>query len=373
MNKIFGVRVIRVAFLVACFGGCLGSSGFAADTPPPVKKDKPFKERAEALHAALTRRVGSGDTEAMVYLATLKEQGDDAETADLAGAFDLYERAGARGNPDAVKKMCLAYLLGEGRPKDVVKASGFCNRIDSKDAVTFFWGGYDYQHGLSGPKDITSAEVLYQQAYENGSGEAADAIGQLAFDGGHLDAARSWYRKGAALGSIDAMDHLAAMVEQGQGGVKDTVEAAWLYGLAAQRGHTHAAAWMAAHPGAEAPLVCLANETSEVSLVHTYGRDRKSETLTSSRITSLLRTNLGGMPAPGNNLPYYYAYFECYIGTSRDVDLCVATREFPAARNINRILHAVWDGRISTPEYDVAGNRMAQSRFKAGVAIVFPD
>lgn len=365
--------VVVAAVLAAFLGSCLPLTGFAESTAPPIKADTQLKERAGKLHASLAKHARSGDTEAMVYWATLKEQGDEAEAPDLSGALDLYEQAAIHGNPDGIKKMCLVYLLGEGRPKDVVKASGFCNKIDGKDAVTLFWGAYDYQHGLSGPKDIEAAETLYQQAYEGGLGEAADAIGQMAFDGGYFDAARSWYRKGAALGSVDAMDHLATMAEQGQGGVVDQLEAGWLYDLAAQRGNAHAVAWIATHPAVAVPLSQLSDGTREVSLTHTYGPDHRTEPLTSSRISTLLQTYLGGMFPPGNNLPYFYAYFECYIGSSRDVDVCLPTREFPTGYNVNRIMHAIWDGRITAPEYDVAGIPMAHSRFKAGVRIVFPD
>ena len=373
MMKKIADGVVVVGILAACLGSCLPLTSFAENAASPVQTDTALKVRVGKLHDTLARHAQSGDTEAMVYLATLKEQGDEVGEPDLAGAYDLYEQAAIHGNPDAIKKMCLSYLSGEGRPKDVVKASGFCNKIDEKDPVILFWGAYDYQYGLSGPKDIGAAETLYKQAYEDGSGEAADAIGQMAYQGGHLEAARSWYRKGAALGAIDAMDHLATMTEQGEGGVLDLIEANWLYDLAAQRGNAHAAAWIAAHSHLEVPISQLADGKKEISLIHTYGPDQKAETLSSSRIATLLHTYLGGMYPPGNNLPYFYAYFECYVGPSRYVDLCLPTREFPTGYKVNRIMHAIWDGRITVPEYDVAGNRMAQSRFKAGIRIVFPD
>ncbi len=336
------------------------------------KSENPPNARVVDLHQTLSRRVKGGDPEAMANLATLLEQGDEMTPIDLTGAYDLYEAAAKRGNPVAVKKMCLAYLLGVGRAKDVKQASGFCNKVDGTDAVTFFWGGYDYQYGVTGPKDLDSAKAAYQEAFTNGSGEAADAIGQIAYDDGRFDVSRSWYRKGASLGSADAMAHLAGMLENGQGGRKDAVEAMWLYGYAAQRGNQQAQKWKQAHTGPEVPAADLGYGPSEITLTHTYGQgaDQKTEPLTSSRLVTLMHTRLDGIILPGGDYLYYYAYFDCYVGVSREVDLCLTASEYPQGLGMGRILHAVWDGRITLPVIDAKGYPTAQSHFKSGVRII---
>ena len=371
MTKHSGVRALSVAAIAMLLSGCLALPSHADD----AAKDTPFKVHERAYRKTLAKRAQSGNAEAMTYLAMLKEQGDEIEPIDLAGAFDLYEKAALQGNPIAVKKMCLAYLLGNGQPKDVVKASGFCNKVDEQDAVTFFWGGYDYQNGVTGPKDIDSAKAAYQEAFVRGSGEAADALGRIAYDDGHLDAARDWFRRGASLGSVDAMDHLAGMVEEGQAGDKDPVEAVWLYGLAAQWGNRHAQDWLASHPHPEVPESVLARDKTEVTLTHTYldAGQVKTEPLTASRLSVLMHKRLGGIVHPGGATDYYYATFECYVRAARDVDLCVAAREFPLGFSMASILHAIWDGPIAAPEHDVRGNAMAQTRFRFGVMIEFTD
>ncbi len=344
----------------------------AGDTGAGTQSDT-FKSRIEALHQRLSAR--TGDPEAVAQMAMLKEQGDEITPIDLQGAFDLYEQAAARNNPIAIKKMCMAYLLGQGRPKDVVKASGFCNRVDAKDAVTLFWGGYDYQFGVSGPKDIEAAKAAYQQAFLDGSGDAADAIGQMAFDGGHFDAARSWYRRGASMGSAGAMVHLAGLAERGQGGGKDAVEAAWLYGLAAQRGNTDAVIWVAAHRNITVPKMVLRVDKTETVLTHTYGPPdkEKTETLTQARISMLMRTEVKRNLLGGGLSSTYFAFFDCYVRGDHEVDVCVPTREFPLEVGITRVLHAVWDGRVSVPERDVAGASTAQSHFVTGFELYFDD
>ncbi len=348
------------------------------DKPPatnaPADKasgDNPGAADARALRADLAARIKRGNSEALTYLAAVKEQGDEAEPADLAAAYDLYEQAGQMGNPIAVKKMCLAYLLGEGRPKDVARAAGFCNKVDAKDPVTFFWGGYDYQFGVSGPKDLDSAKAAYAQAFEGGSGEAADAIGQMAYAGGHLDVAHSWFRRGVYLGSADAMDHLAGMAEHGQASPRDMVEATWLYGLAAARGNAHAMAWKASHPELKVAHSVLKTDKAQIALTHTYGTgtQQATEPLTSDRIALLMHKILNNIINSGYEEAYRYAHFECYIGLSHEVEACAMTREFPPGFGMSGILHAIWDGRISAPDRDAAGNPMAQTVFSSGVAI----
>ncbi|MBW8882732.1 MAG: hypothetical protein JF615_15325, partial [Asticcacaulis sp.] len=66
-------------------------------------------------------------------------------------------------------------------------------------------------------------------------------------------------------------------------------------------------------------------------------------------------------------------YFDCYAGANHQVDVCVTTREFPLNVGIDKILHAVWDGRIAAPDRDVAGNPTAQSYFAAGFVLYFED
>jgi TPR repeat protein len=374
MKKALKLRAL--APLIGILVGCLPSLGVAGEAAkPPAKTDASTNARVDRLHKALYERSQSGDAEAMTNLASIMEQGDEITPIDRGLAYDLYEPAAKLGNAIAIKKMCLAYLLGEGRPKDVVKASGFCNKVDGKDAVTFFWGGYDYQFGVTGPADMEAAKASYQEAFLGGSGEAADAIGQMAFEGGHLEAARSWYRKGASLGSADAMAHLAGMVALGQGGVKDGVEANWLYGISAQRGNISAAAWREAHPGPDVPTISLGSGDSQITLTHTYGQgaDQKTEPLTIGRISTLMHTRLYGMIANGADHYYYYAFFDCYAGVSREIDLCIATRDYPLNLGTGRILHAIWDGRITLPERDAAGNATAQSRVKSGVFLVSAD
>ncbi|MFT4076977.1 MAG: tetratricopeptide repeat protein [Asticcacaulis sp.] len=367
----------RVLWVVVACLGISATQARSADTSdkPAVNSGSTLTARTEALHETLYRRSQSGDAEAMTNLATLMEQGDEIAPIDLKIAYDLYEPAARLGNPVAVKKMCLAYLLGEGRPKDVIKASGFCNKVDATDAVTYFWGGYDYQYGVTGPADLDSARASYQVAVERGSGEAADAIGQMAFNGGHFDVARGWYRKGATLGSADAMDHLAGMAEQGQGGGKDSIEAAWLYGYAGQRGNSHAQDWLRAHPGLEVSSDNLGKGASEITLTHIFGQGaaQKTEPLTVSRLSTLMHRRLDGVISNSPDHYYYFAYFDCYVGLSREVDLCVTSREYPLGFNMGDILRAVWGGRISLPERDADGNPTAQSHFKFGLSLVSAD
>ena len=192
--------------------------------PDEASSPKQLEEERQ-LRATLEQSVRAGWPDAMADMAHLLEEGSMGVTADRAAALDLYEKAADKHQRLAQRKMCVAYLLGEGRPHDVVKAMSYCNALGIKDPVGLFWAGYDYEMGLSGPKDEQSAYILYGDAVKLGSGEAADALGRKALALKRPDVARQWFRRGVYLGSASAMVHLAAMTEAGEGGPADADEA----------------------------------------------------------------------------------------------------------------------------------------------------
>jgi len=347
----------------------------SADALPPGKpKQTPeqiaeqARSQAKTLREDLTRRATSGDTDAMIDLATLLEQGDaSAQTptpADRAAALDLFEKAADKHNPFARQRMCIAYLLGEGRPKDVAKALTYCDPLGVKDPVGLFWAGYAFEHGIGGPADEISAMEIYSQAVDLGSGDAADVLGQIALAKKAPAAARKWFRRGSMLGSADAMDHLAAMIESGEGGDADMSEAGWLYGHAALRGNAHADSWTKAHPGLPpAPSIDLGSEAAKkVRFIHSYtikGQPAQ-EIMDFARIVKLLSDNYPGThpfgsPGQGN------ATIDCYVDGHRDVDTCVV-REYPIAYGFGPTLEAFFSGRVSVEGQDSDGHPVARTR-----------
>ena len=333
----------------------------ASPSLPQVSAEQ--RAKAEAFREDLSKEAKGGNINAMIDMATLVEQGDLITPADRAAALDLFEKVADRHDQVGREKMCVAYLLGEGRPKDIAKAATYCEPLGVHDPVGMFWAGYDYQYGISGPADEASALDIYGQAINLGSGDAADEVGQIAAQKKAPTAARNWYRRGVMLGSADAMDHLAAMTEAGDGGDVDTVEAAWLYGYAAFRGNTHAQAWVKDHPdsGVAGSIVLSADNGKKAEFIHSYtakGRPA-TEVFDITRITKLLTDYF-----PDSS--YYMqmegkATIDCYITTRHQIDTCVVS-EFPIAAGFGPTLESFFSGRVSVGDLDAKDQPTAQRR-----------
>jgi glutathione S-transferase len=266
--------------------------------------------------------------------------------------------------PDPQDPAFPAYLLGEGRPRDPVKGMAVCAELPHNNAVFMFAGAYDYQNGLSGPKDEDTARNLYALATKAGSGEAADAMGQYLLAEGKADMARQWFRRGVYLGSPDAMDHLAQMVEAGQGGPADADEAGWLYEHAALRGNVHA---QGQPKSAHLLSACMADNGTEMAITHTYS-DKSgphTETVTLDRLISLLTrsfsTWVNEATIEGS------ATITCHIAADHTLDACILEREFPQRAGYGQTLEAVFNGHISVADQDALSRPTAHRRLALAV------
>ena len=124
-------------------------------------------------------------------------------------ALEWYRKAAEQGHADAMKYIGSMYELGEGEPKDLVKASDWYRRAADKGNVTAM-----YNLGVM---------------YAKGKGVAQNGAKAI-----------QWYRQAAALGDSDAMNNLGVCNETGQGVAESPVEAARWYQMAADKGHAEA-------------------------------------------------------------------------------------------------------------------------------------
>lgn len=300
--------------------------------------------------------------EAATQFAALLEQGDDGFPPDRAAALDIYEKAAAQGERTARAKMCRAFLLGDGRPKDVVKAAPYCNSLGTKDATGLFWAAYDFDNGLTGPKDEAQALDLYAMSASSGSGDAAVVMGRKALAGGKPEAARAWFRLGAGHGSADAMTLLAQMLDDGQGGPVDTAQATWLYSNAAGLGNADALARVASR----APLPFLVTGKSpeaQLALVRTYmtPKGERTEKLTIAKLASAIAgvypETRSGKVSEGS------VRFQCFIKEDHVVAGCLIQHEFPVGYGFGKQIQAAF-GHIQFPEKDLDGQPTAGRVFK---------
>jgi len=321
-----------------------------------ARDDAKLLADAQKLHQQV-EKMSHDNSEAAMEFAALVEQGDFGILPDRAAALDIYEKAAAGGQRIARAKMCRAYLLGDGRPKDLVKAAPYCNSLGSEDATGLFWAAYDFENGVSGPKDEAQAMDLYAVSASSGSGDAAATLGRKALSEGKPDSARAWFRRGAYLGSADAMDLLAQLLESGQGGPADAIEASWLYCNAATLGNADAAAKTKARP--DVPQMAYRTKDRSLELVRTYTTEKgpRIEKLTVQSLTELLAKVYPG--ARDEHMSEASVHVECYVGADRKIDACVLQHEFPVGFGFGDQIKRAFDGRLQFPDKDLKGEPTA--------------
>ncbi len=334
----------------------------APPKPGDEAKWQKSRDTYERWEATLRKSAASGDADNMAALGAILEYGYGTTGLDRAGAFDLYEKAADKGSGIGRQKMCVAYLLGEGRPVNISKGMGYCNLLSTKDPAALFGGGYDYANGISGPKDEGLAMAAYIQAGKLGNGEAMDAIGRKVVELGKPDVARKWYRQGTILGAADAMDHLAAMFDSGEGGDVDKAGAYWLYVNAARRGNPHAAAWVAALPESTKPLERVNLYNAEKAMI--------METVTDTHGTHNRPFNLSTL---GSSLSRYYpgaaiagridgtVMLHCYIDGNHRMDICLVQNEYPVGYAFGPIMMVVFDKPLTVVDQDTDGRPTAHT------------
>lgn len=317
----------------------------------------------------LTQQVAAGKLYALVPLAGKLQYGNANHPADEAGALDLYQRAADAGNPVGLGKMCVAYLLGEGRPRDTTKGLAYCNALTDNSPSALFGKGYAAHEGIGEKADLVAATDMFTKAVAAGSGPAADILGRDALAAGKPDEARNWFRKGVYRESVDALGDLARMAEAGQGGGQDLAEAYWLYVNAARHGDAGAAAWVAAHPDL-APLkrIVLEDGRSVMAITEVY-TDRKGVQRTASLDGKAIEVDLIGywpMRAAHDHAGGV-AFIDCYVNAAHQIDVCWLRREDPPGYDFGHILEQFYEGQLTVADTDAVGEPTAQRVFVFGI------
>jgi uncharacterized protein len=145
------------------------------------------------------------------------------ERGDFARAAKAYERAAAKGEGEAARRLGMLHYHGTGVAKDSLKAASL----------------------LKGAAEAGDAEapMLLAKMYQYGMGLAPD----------EAEAAR-WFRKAAEAGDPVAQFELSVAYYQGNGVPKDRTEAAKWWTLALRSGGRYAEAIRPSVDSAEAKL-----------------------------------------------------------------------------------------------------------------------
>jgi TPR repeat protein len=161
------------------------------------------------------KAVDLGDAEALNYLGSLYENGLGV-TRDYNQARSLYEKAADGGNANGLRNLGLLYALGRGVSQDYDRARSFFER----------------------------AKLLYQEAADMGNAAAMTNLGWLYETGRGVGMdyykAKSLYEKAALAGDAQAMNNLGQMYENARGTWRDYSKAKALYEQAAAAGNENA-------------------------------------------------------------------------------------------------------------------------------------
>ena len=332
----------------------------------PEAFDKPDEAAAEAAKSAADRdherqdlagQVAAGKVAAMVALAGKYEFGDEHNAPDAVAALGLYEKAADAGNGVGLGRLCVAYILGEGRAQDTAKGLSYCNQLTDDSPAALFAKGYTTRDGKGGPADAAAA-ALFVRAVNGGSGAAADQLGRDALAAGKPEAARDWFRKGVFRGSVDALDDMARLVEAGQGGPQDKAEAYWLYVNAARHGNAHAQTWVAALPATAEPLKRIVLKKGKIvmpmSVLRTDGKG--AQKAVSVDPNGIFRDLQGYYPRSAfeHHISGYSA-IDCYVNSANRVDACWLRREDPPGYEFGHVLENIYEGVVTVAEKDAAG------------------
>jgi hypothetical protein len=156
-----------------------------------------WKKARQAELGALRARAEAGDAQAQFEMGVKLDNGDVGLPPDDAAAAAWYRRAAEQGHARAQNSLGSLYQFGEGVPQD--------------------WAEAGKWYRLSAAQKYPLGLMNVGQLYDEGLGVPVDDV-----------EARRLYLEAAGLGSFEAMNNLALMIADGEGGAKDLVDAlAW--------------------------------------------------------------------------------------------------------------------------------------------------
>lgn len=183
----------------------------------------------------------NGDAFSQLRLAQVYDGGHGvARSRDLA--LQWYDKAATQNDAEALAELCLTYVLGVDRPRDMAKAKILCPKAgEAGNGRAYYALGLASEQGWGSPVDLIEAQARYGMAAAQGNIDAMDRLGVLAES---PDQARVLFRRAMGGGSLSAVEHLAqqCLADDDQAG------GARLYRYAAMRGSVTANAWLASNP-----------------------------------------------------------------------------------------------------------------------------
>ena len=152
----------------------------------------------------------------------------------------VYLKAAQKGDVQAMYKLGMAYLHGNGTEKSINKAILWLSRAaDNENAEALLELGNMYYLGTDITRDRPKALEYYVKASEAGNSLATYNVGRIHQEDAGVQAVR-WYQEAAKQGLPKAMNQLAQMYYIGTFVKQDIAKSVEYYELSAQHGDTKA-------------------------------------------------------------------------------------------------------------------------------------
>lgn len=176
------------------------------------------EQNDKAALALFLKGVKKGDPDCMESAARLLEKAGEAQQA-----FRLWQKAAAAGNEEGEFKVAYCYDVGEGIPKNQVKANALYHAIlEKRESIAAAANlGCNYLFGDGAKKDYDAAFRFLSTAARGESCNALFYLGRCYRNGWGTEAdaakAAELWRRGAALGDLDCMESYArSLAEAGE-------------------------------------------------------------------------------------------------------------------------------------------------------------
>jgi TPR repeat protein len=245
---------MRIKTFLAIVFFCLISSVFTlnvqaqnADSAPPAQDQatdqegqQPGQIRAEVFFASMLVNAEKGQSQAMLTVGVLYEQGIGVPR-NFTKALEWYQKASLAGESDGYFRVGLCYEIGMGIAYDMDKAvSNFEKAVEMGSLSAAHKMASLYLAGQGVAKDEAKGLALLTTAADGGNGAAANELAYINLEGllGQKKdpaKAKALFIKGAETGNLEAIKNLAVLLKDGIGEKPNPALALYWY-LIAQTG-----------------------------------------------------------------------------------------------------------------------------------------
>lgn len=185
----------------------------------------------------LTKAANKNNTDAMLLLADIYDEGGPGVKKDPAKTLSWYRKAAVKGNAAAAYELGEIYETGEGVPENMPEAVKWYNIAAEKgDADAMVALGFCYMEGDGVPADRTTGYNWFIKASDGGAVEAMRYLGDYYAQtdmGNDCRKALKWYMKAADAGDTASIKPVGVMAMKDEcTGIDKPAIAAWMKKIA---------------------------------------------------------------------------------------------------------------------------------------------